>query len=106
VNVCVVEIRDLSTFMHRSRNEGLLKEPKLSCGHSSEESVSFSSSGSSGRSLDLVSPSARSELSRAGEMSWQLKILRDKSGTKVLCGRAWWCTPLIPALGRQRQVDF
>jgi hypothetical protein len=18
----------------------------------------------------------------------------------------WWCTPLIPALGRQRQVDF
>jgi hypothetical protein len=21
-------------------------------------------------------------------------------------GQAWWCTPLIPALGRQRQVDF
>jgi hypothetical protein len=21
-------------------------------------------------------------------------------------GRAWWRTPLIPALGRQRQVDF
>jgi hypothetical protein len=20
--------------------------------------------------------------------------------------RWWWCTPLIPALGRQRQVDF
>jgi hypothetical protein len=20
--------------------------------------------------------------------------------------RAWWCTPLIPALRRQRQVDF
>jgi hypothetical protein len=19
---------------------------------------------------------------------------------------AWWCTPLIPALGRQRQADF
>jgi hypothetical protein len=19
---------------------------------------------------------------------------------------AWWCTPLVPALGRQRQVDF
>jgi hypothetical protein len=21
-------------------------------------------------------------------------------------GQAWWCTPLIPALGRQRQADF
>jgi hypothetical protein len=20
--------------------------------------------------------------------------------------RQWWCTPLIPALGRQRQTDF
>jgi hypothetical protein len=20
--------------------------------------------------------------------------------------QAWWCTPLVPALGRQRQVDF
>jgi hypothetical protein len=24
----------------------------------------------------------------------------------VLASRAWWLTPLIPALGRQRQVDF
>jgi hypothetical protein len=22
------------------------------------------------------------------------------------CSRAWWCMPLIPALRRQRQVDF
>jgi hypothetical protein len=25
---------------------------------------------------------------------------------KTAFRRAWWCTPLIPALGRQRQVDF
>jgi hypothetical protein len=24
----------------------------------------------------------------------------------LVCCWAWWCTPLIPALGRQRQVDF
>jgi hypothetical protein len=24
----------------------------------------------------------------------------------VWTGRVWWCTPLIPALRRQRQVDF
>jgi hypothetical protein len=25
---------------------------------------------------------------------------------KSLSSQAWWHTPLIPALGRQRQVDF
>jgi hypothetical protein len=25
---------------------------------------------------------------------------------KDLVHRAWWCTPLIPALGRQRQANF
>jgi cation transport ATPase len=24
----------------------------------------------------------------------------------MLSGQVWWCTPLIPALGRQRQADF
>jgi hypothetical protein len=27
-------------------------------------------------------------------------------GLRVLPDRAWWHTPLIPALGKQRQVDF
>ena len=31
----------------------------------------------------------------------------DCSGfKKITCSRVWWCTPLILALGRQRQVDF
>ena len=25
---------------------------------------------------------------------------------KAFTSQAWWCTPLIPALGRQRQADF
>jgi hypothetical protein len=25
---------------------------------------------------------------------------------KNICSRAWWRTPLVPALGRQRQADF
>jgi hypothetical protein len=31
-------------------------------------------------------------------------ITRVKNILKI--ARQWWCTPLIPALGRQRQVDF
>jgi hypothetical protein len=35
--------------------------------------------------------------------------MKKKSFFKVRSSglsRAWWCMPLIPALGRQRQVDF
>jgi hypothetical protein len=39
---------------------------------------------------------------------------KQKRGTSIASpsmikankGRVWWCTPLIPALRRQRQVDF
>jgi hypothetical protein len=38
----------------------------------------------------------------------QTKNQNNKKETlKGLVGnQAWWCTPLIPALGRQRQADF
>jgi hypothetical protein len=48
-------------------------------------------------------------------MSQQIKALEAKLDVVVWCGgltdksplsRAWWCTPLILALGRQRQAEF
>jgi hypothetical protein len=34
------------------------------------------------------------------------KRKRKEKRKKALICQAWWCTPLIPALGRQRQADF
>jgi hypothetical protein len=35
-------------------------------------------------------------------IKWNLKIYKRKK----TISQAWWLMPLIPALGRQRQVDF
>jgi hypothetical protein len=40
------------------------------------------------------------DVQRIGNFSSIESILRD------LVGRAWWRMPLIPELGRQRQVNF
>jgi hypothetical protein len=34
------------------------------------------------------------------------RMLKKKKKENVFRARCWWCTPLISALGRQRQVDF
>jgi hypothetical protein len=46
-----------------------------------------------------------SPISAESEVYW-----KEKGGGllvgKIFKAGQWWCTPLIPALGRQRQVDF
>jgi hypothetical protein len=32
--------------------------------------------------------------------------VRTQKKKKKKKSRVWWCTPLIPALGRKRQADF
>jgi hypothetical protein len=34
------------------------------------------------------------------------ELKKKKKEKKRKKNRAWWCMPLIPALGRQRQADF
>jgi hypothetical protein len=36
----------------------------------------------------------------------EIKISFFKGRRKVEVSQVWWCTPLIPALGRQSQTDF
>jgi hypothetical protein len=47
---------------------------------------------SKGKALDLVLSSGEKE--------------KKKKKNPKIFSRAWWHMPLIPALGRQRQVDF
>jgi hypothetical protein len=35
-----------------------------------------------------------------------LKFLENITEEKFISAGQWWCTPLIPAPGRQRQADF
>jgi hypothetical protein len=44
------------------------------------------------------------DLEGAGKIKTKPKLNKNK--IKKSLARQWWCTPLIPALGRQRQVDF
>jgi hypothetical protein len=44
-------------------------------------------------------------LAKRGKYLIKKKILKKKKKKKKLAGW-WWHTPLIPALGRQRQADF
>jgi hypothetical protein len=40
-------------------------------------------------------------------MNWkESEFSRKKQKQKQKQKRVWWLTPLIPAFGRQRQVDF
>jgi hypothetical protein len=38
-------------------------------------------------------------------ITFEMLIKKIPNKKKKLC-QAWWCTPLIPELGRQRQADF
>jgi hypothetical protein len=48
-----------------------------------------------GMAMTSCEPISKTQLR---ERTWPLRV--------SAWSRAWWCTPLIPALGRQRQVDF
>jgi hypothetical protein len=49
-----------------------------------------------------VSPYSKNKQTKYS--GYKQKLL--KTVTKVTIARQWWHTPLIPALGRQRQADF
>jgi hypothetical protein len=56
-----------------------------------------------GKGFDFVWSDSRLIVKANG--SWNL-LLKPTVATTTTTSRAWWLTPLIPALGKQRQVDF
>jgi hypothetical protein len=39
-------------------------------------------------------------------LTFEMEIKKITNKKRKLLARWWWCTPLISALGRQRQADF
>ena len=40
------------------------------------------------------------------KIAWDILYAIDKNSIKKKASWVWWCMPLIPALGRQRQEDL
>jgi hypothetical protein len=38
--------------------------------------------------------------------TYKNKLTKKQKTKQNFLGRVWWCTPVIPALRRQRQADF
>jgi hypothetical protein len=60
-------------------------------------------------SLDCMSPSLKQKKQNVSKEKRKKSSSNNKEQNKKErkhLSRAWWRTPLIPALGRQRQADF
>jgi hypothetical protein len=48
----------------------------------------------------------KKERKKRKEKKRKEKKRKEKKRKEKQSARQWWCMPLIPALGRQRQADF
>jgi hypothetical protein len=53
----------------------------------------------------LLIPTLRRQRQINSRLTWLIYKARNKIINSRSAGQ-WWCKPLIPALGRQRQVDL